>query len=152
MLNESNKYHKDGTLPSLEEVFVFGSNEAGFHGAGAARAAMESFGAKWGHGVGYSIHIECDENNIPVSYKHSYAIPTKDRLIETLPIENVREYIADFVKMTREPVNVNLTWFVTRVGCGLAGFKDSEIAPLFREAVNCSFAEEWKRYLESEGN
>jgi hypothetical protein len=150
------EFHKDGTLPPgpmplpvsglwlanwrASTIFVFGSNEAGIHGAGAAKVAFEKYGAEWGKGhsrVGYS-----------------YAIPTKDKNINTLPLEKIKEYVDNFKRYTFF-VNVHMNsvkWFVTRVGCGLAGYKDSQIAPMFKGAVNCSFAEEWKPYLEEQGD
>jgi len=127
------KYHKDGTLPQNGEVFVFGSNLAGRHGAGAARVALEKFGAVYGNGVGFC--------------KQSYAIPTKDEHIETLPVGIITDYIDDFIAATHE--YPNMQFFVTGIGCGLAGFKHKQIAPLFRDCNNnCSFPEEWREYLE----
>ncbi len=125
------RFHKDGTLPQNGEVFVFGSNLAGIHGAGAAKAALDFFGAKWGFGEGFM--------------GSSYAIPTKGHLITTLPLHMIEEHITRFVQFTKD--NPELNFFVTRVGCVLAGYSDKEIAPLFRGAINCSFAEEWKGYL-----
>jgi hypothetical protein len=129
----SRKYHADGTVPvDSSEIFVFGSNLAGVHGAGAARAAYRIFGAKMGNGRGFQ--------------GNTYAIPTKDEKIESLPLEQVVSEIETFVQITK--THPNLKWFVTRVGCGLAGFKDSEIAPHFKDAINCSFAEQWREFLE----
>lgn len=125
------KFHKDGTQPGDDEVFVFGSNLAGVHGAGAAKAALR-YGARMGHGVGLQ--------------GRTYAIPTKDFDIKTLPIDNIKPYIERFKKVTLEHPQVK--FFITRVGCGLAGYKDSEIAPLFRGCGdNCSFPKEWGAYL-----
>lgn len=128
------KYHKDGTLPaSLETIFVFGSNKAGRHGAGAAEVAHKHFGAVYGRGHGH--------------YGTSYAIPTKDKNIKTLDYWIVSSYIQCFVEYTKSHPEYN--FFVTRIGCGLAGFKDCDIAPLFRDCgSNCSFAEEWRKHLE----
>lgn len=126
------KYHRDGTLPENGEVFVFGSNLAGIHGAGAAKVAKEKFGAVWGKG--------------DFAHGQSYAIPTKDEKIETIPLEWISNYVEEFVNYTHE--NLNTKFFVTRVGCGLAGYKDEDIAPMFKGAKNCSFAEEWRQYLE----
>lgn len=127
----SHKYHKDGTLPQNGEVFVFGSNLAGIHGAGAAKVALVKFGALWGKGFGL--------------HGMTYAIPTKDEFIHTLPLYEVEEFIKQFVSDSN--FYEDSSYFVTRVGCGLAGFKDEQIAPLFKEAKNCSFAEEWEKYL-----
>lgn len=125
------KFHKDGTLPTNGEVFVFGSNLAGIHGAGAAKAALR-FGARHGHGIGL--------------WGRSYAIPTKDHDLKSLQIDNIKPYIERFKKITLEYPRVE--FFVTRVGCGLAGYKDKDIAPLFKGCgENCSFPEQWGAYL-----
>lgn len=127
------QYHKDGTLPQNDEIFVFGSNEAGIHGAGAAKAAYDKFGAVWGVGFGL-----CGQ---------SFAVPTKDRFIHSLPKDKIFTYVRMFVDFTA--AFPDQKWFVTRVGCGLAGFLDREIAPMFKDAENCSFAEEWRQYLDA---
>lgn len=126
-------YHEDMTSAPKEYVFVFGSNLAGFHGAGAALAAYKFYGAALGVGEG------------PTG--RSYAIPTKDHSIETLPLEEVVKAVKRFIMYTH--ANPDKLFFVTRVGCGLAGFTDDEIAPLFHGAINCSFAQEWAEYLEA---
>lgn len=123
--------HEDGALPSPGEIFVFGSNLAGIHGAGAARAALK-FGAVMGDGVGRR--------------GRSYAIPTKDRDIVTMPIADIAPHVAAFLDHAR--ANPDERFFVTRIGCGLAGYENGDIAPLFRNApANCSFAREWGFYL-----
>ena len=96
------------------EVFVFGSNLAGLHGGGAARAALRKFGAVWGQGVGLQ--------------GQSYAIPTMQGGVET-----IRPYVDEFIEFVKE--HPELKFYVTRIGCGIAGFKDEEIAPLFSEAL-----------------
>ena len=108
--------------------FVFGSNRAGVHGGGAARTAFQQYGAKWGHGEGLQ--------------GRSYALPTKDDHIESLSIDEVAGHVARFIAVaTAHP---ELTFAVTRVGCGLAGFTDEQIAPLFRDAPeNCALPEGW---------
>ncbi len=98
-----------------DEVFVFGSNLAGAHGGGAARAALEHFGAVWGQGVGLQ--------------GQSYAIPTMQGGVET-----IKPYVDEFVEFAIE--HKELTFLVTRVGCGIAGFRDEEIAPLFVKAID----------------
>lgn len=95
------------------EIFVFGSNLDGFHGGGAARIALNKFGAVWGQGVGLQWQ--------------SYAIPTMQGGVET-----IKPYIDEFITFARN--HPELTFYVTRIGCGIAGFADNEIAPLFREA------------------
>lgn len=96
------------------EVFVFGSNLAGYHGGGAARAAYKKFGAVWGQGVGMQ--------------GQSYAIPTMQG------VETIKPYVDEFIDFARE--HSELVFLVTRIGCGIAGFRDEQIAPLFAEALN----------------
>lgn len=96
------------------EVFVFGSNLGGYHGGGAARAAMNLFGAVWGQGVGLQ--------------GQSYAIPTMQGGVET-----IKPYVDQFIEFAR--TKPELYFYVTRIGCGIAGFVDEDIAPLFREAM-----------------
>ena len=102
------------TLAS-NEVFVFGSNLGGFHGGGAARAALEHFGAVWGQGVGLQ--------------GQSYAIPTMHGGVDA-----IKPYVDEFIRFAR--LHPNLYFYVTRIGCGIAGFRDEEIAPLFQEALS----------------
>lgn len=97
------------------EVFVFGSNLAGMHAGGAARLAADRFGAVWGQGVGLQ--------------GQSYAIPTMQGGIET-----IRPYVDEFIRFAA--AHPELTFYVTRIGCGIAGFTVKEIAPLFAKAVD----------------
>ncbi len=99
------------------EIFVFGSNLAGMHGGGAARIALNQFGAIWGQGVGLQ--------------GKSYAIPT----MHGGP-RHIQPYVDEFIIFAEE--HPELHFLVTRIGCGIAGFKDEEIAPLFHRAVNLS--------------
>lgn len=111
-------------------IFVFGSNRAGIHGGGAAKTAVQSYGAKWKKGEGLQ--------------GRSYGIPTKDDHIETLPLHHVAAHVATFVEFARS--RPDLTFAVTRIGCGLAGFTDHEIAPLFTDAPpNCLLPEGWRK-------
>ena len=95
------------------EIFVFGSNLQGMHGGGAARIAYQKFGAIMGQGVGLQ--------------GHSYGIPTMQGGVET-----IRPYVDEFITFAKE--HPELTFLVTRIGCGIAGFTDDEIAPLFTGA------------------
>lgn len=97
------------------EVFVFGSNLQGMHAGGAARIACEKFGAVWGQGVGMQ--------------GHSYAIPTMQGGVET--IEPYVEEFMDYAFRHRE-----LTFLVTRIGRGIAGFTAQQIAPLFLKVID----------------
>ena len=96
------------------EIFVFGSNLTGAHGGGAARIAYDKFGAVWGKGVGLQ--------------GQSYAIPTMQGGVET-----IKPYVDEFILFAKE--NKHFTFLVTRIGCGIAGFRDEEIAPLFKDAL-----------------
>ena len=126
------KFHKDGTLPTDGRLLVFGSNLAGRHGKGCALVACRRFGARLGVGKGLQ--------------GRSYGIPTKDERLGLLPLKVVKQYIKEFKEFAKS--NREHHWFVTRVGCGLSFFEDHEIAPLFKGIPNCSFAEEWRPYLE----
>jgi len=103
------------------ELFVFGSNLSGIHGAGGAKLAHKKFGAEWGVGVGFT--GQC------------YAIPTKDYGISrTLKIDEIKLFIDEFIELASK--NINYNFLVTRIGCGLAGYRDDEIALLFKDVVN----------------
>lgn len=113
-------------------IFCFGSNEAGIHGAGAAKIAYKEYGARWGKCYGH--------------YGDSFAIPTKNENIETLPLVMVRRYIDGFIAYAYG--HRKLKFKVTQIGCGLAGFRNTEIAPLFRDApTNCEFDGAWRLWL-----
>ena len=96
------------------EIFVFGSNLRGMHGGGAARVAMEKFGAEWGVGVGRT--------------GQTYAIPTMHGGVDA-----IKPYVDEFVEYAK--AHLELKFLVTRIGCGIAGFRDKDIAPLFAECV-----------------
>ena len=116
-------------------IFVFGSNLAGIHGAGAARHAWEKHGAIYGEGIG--------------RHGNSYAIPTKDRKIVSLSTTAIRMFVDDFIKYAID--NPELTFKVTQIGCGLAGFTARQIAPMFHNAPkNCQFDTAWQKYLGDE--
>lgn len=126
--------HPDMAQPAADEIFVFGSNLAGVHGAGAAAAARRFYGAEMGKGQGYM--------------GRSYALPTKDHNIESMDLMEVNEAVCDFVLYVKN--HPNMKFFITRVGCGLAGNADEDIAPMFHEIAdndNCTFPEQWAPYL-----
>jgi hypothetical protein len=143
----SRDFHADGTLPTeLEkQVFVFGSNLAGRHGKGAAAVAKEQFDAQVGVGPGRQ--------------GQSYGIPTKDgRPLpgiprpslsdpkQTLPLAAIQPFVDEFIKYAK--AHPDERFFVTRVGCGLAGYDDKDVAPMFAAAPsNCCFPDDWKPWL-----
>ena len=113
-------------------IFVFGSNEAGRHGMGAALHARMHHGAIYGKGVG--------------PQGTSFAIPTKDRRLRALPIEGIEWYVSMFKEYARR--HQYHAFNVTRIGCGLAGFRDQDIAPMFADAPrNCRFSTKWAKWL-----
>jgi hypothetical protein len=115
-------------------IFVFGSNEVGRHGKGAALFARQNHGAVYGQGVG--------------SQGNSYAIPTRDRRLATLPLSQIEAYVAQFKAFAAE--HPDLWFWVTAIGCGLAGYKPEQIAPMFRDApANCQLPVDFLRVLEA---
>lgn len=110
-------------------IFVFGSNEAGRHGKGAALTAREKHGAVYGVGRGRT--------------GNAYAIPTKDEKLKTRSLELIKTDVDEFIKYAND--NPSLWFEVTRIGCGLAGYKDKDIAPMFAEApYNCILPVGWR--------
>jgi len=112
------------------EIFVFGSNLAGMHGGGAARVAMECFGAIYGQGVGLQ--------------GQSYAIPTMQGGVNT-----IKPYVDEFISFAKS--HPEYTFFVTRIGCGIAGFTVDQIAPLFSQAFdvpNIILPEDFVQFIE----
>ncbi len=116
-MNTNNQNFTPNYIRELKEneIFVFGSNLEGMHGGGAARTAVEHFGAIWGQGVGLQ--------------GNSYGIPTMQGGVET-----IKPYVDEFIEFAKQ--RRDLFFYVTKIGCGIAGFKEEEIAPLFAEALN----------------
>lgn len=113
------------------EIFVFGSNLGGFHGGGAARVALEQFGAVWGQGVGLQ--------------GQSYAIPTMHGGVDV-----IKPYVDKFIAFAHD--HRELKFLVTPIGCGIAGFAVEEIAPLFAAAIddeNIILPESFVKVIES---
>ena len=103
------------TRSEIKNIFVFGSNLAGRHGAGSAKEALDWHGATYGVGV--------------VPQGHAYAIPTKDENFNVLPLSTIGKYVLEFLLYARE--NKDCQFNVVEVGCGLAGYGPEDIAPLF---------------------
>lgn len=118
----------DNTPHQPHEIFVFGSNLAGRHGAGAALYARKSCGA-W-PGVGFGRH------------GMSYAIPTKDENIKTLPLQAIRGWCWAFIEYAK--ANHDERFYLTPIGTGLAGYTREQIAPFFvRVPLNVRYAHTW---------
>lgn len=115
-----------------DEVFVFGSNLKGHHGGGAAKIAHEKFGAVWGLGVGLA--------------GQSYAIPTMHGGVDA-----IKPYVDQFIEMAK--FMKDKKFYVTKIGCGIAGFKVEQMAPLFKDALeleNVALPKEFVEYLRKE--
>lgn len=96
------------------EIFVFGSNLEGQHAGGAARVAYDKFGALWGQGIGLQ--------------GQSYGIPTMHG-----GVDKIKPYVHEFIDFAQK--NPQFIFLVTRIGCGIAGFREEEMAPLFANAA-----------------
>ncbi|HNC56702.1 MAG TPA: hypothetical protein PLP33_14750 [Leptospiraceae bacterium] len=115
-------------------VFVYGSNEASKHGASGAKHAVRFHGAKYG---------------VPYFCGNSYGINTKDKKIKTLPLSRIKKYVDIFIEFAK--IHKEKKFFLTRIGCGLAGYKDKDIAPLFADAPdNCVLHSNWIEIIEAE--
>lgn len=111
------------------EIFVFGSNLEGMHGGGAARIAYEKFGAIWGQGVGLQ--------------GQSYGIPTMHGGVDV-----IKPYVDEFIEFAKS--HPEMTFLVTRIGCGIAGFRDEEMATLFenaKELENICLPKSFHKYI-----
>ena len=97
------------------EIFVFGSNLSGSHGGGAALLAYRKFGAIWGQGVGLQ--------------GQSYGIPTMHGGVDA-----IKPYVDEFIKFAQQ--HPEYKFLVTKIGCGIAGFRIEEIAPLFNDTID----------------
>ncbi|MDN8078664.1 DUF4326 domain-containing protein [Burkholderia multivorans] len=147
-VSKKRTFHADGTLPTALErcVFVFGSNLAGRHGKGAAAVASEQFGAQAGVGAGrqgrsYGIPTK-DGRPLPGNPRPSLSDPK-----QTLSLEAIKPFVAEFIEYAK--AHPDERFFVTRIGCGLAGYEDKDVAPLFAAApLNCSFPEDWRPWLQ----
>lgn len=132
------KYHKDGTLPTNpNSVWVFGSNTLGHHAAGAARVAVDKFGAVYGQAHGRQ--------------DMAFAIATVNDNGGPLNTLLVNRYVAEFLVHAEAEHYFGSAdeFFITRIGCGIAGFTDAQIAPMFKHApLNCNLPEEWRRYID----
>jgi hypothetical protein len=112
-----------------DPVFVFGSNLAGRHGKGAALWARQHRGAIYGQGIGLQ--------------GNSYAIPSKDAQLRTLSLAQIEQHVGEFLAFARS--RPNLTFQLTPIGCGLAGYRREEIEPMFAGApTNVLWPPEWR--------
>lgn len=118
--------------PLARSIFVFGSNLAGRHGKGAALEARQKYGAIYGQSKG--------------PQGQSYAVPTKDGELNVLPLAVIEQHVIEF--MDYAAAHPELTFNVTAIGTGLAGYSHEAMAPLFAEAPeNCKLPEPWNQIL-----
>ena len=116
----------------MRNIFVFGSNLAGRHGKGAALHARQKCGAIYGRGYGLQ--------------GTSFAIPTKDIYLRSLPLSDIQCFVEMFITFAIN--NPELTFELTPIGCGLAGFRPEDIAPFFKDApTNVILPMEFKEIL-----
>lgn len=115
--NHNNTLNSQYAATVKDKIFVFGSNLAGRHGVGAAATALNVYGARYGKGQG---HVG-----------QSYAIPTKDQYLKTLPLHDIAMYVQQFITYAKN--RQDLTFYITPIGCGYAGYKREQIRPFFLE-------------------
>ncbi len=127
-----NQFYNDLDRPYLAPgiVFVFGSNLNGWHGAGAAKTAIQQYQACYGQHYGLQ--------------GRSFAIPTKDKHLNALPLVTISDYVKAFVQQTQLHKHY---FYVTPVGCGLAGYRPEDIAPMFKGVEYCWLPISWAPYL-----
>lgn len=113
----------------MSEIFVFGSNLAGIHGRGSALQARKFYGAELGVGIGRT--------------GNAYATPTKNKFLQILPIAIIKSYINDFLSYAE--LHPDLSFTIVKIGCGLAGYREDLIRPLFIKAPgNCTLPDGWR--------
>lgn len=135
MIESWNEVENPSFKSNPDKIFVFGSNLSGRHGKGAALWALKNRGAVYGQGFG--------------EQGQSYAIPTKDVNIRTLPIDIIGSYVRMFIEDAK--MNPELEYQLTPIGCGLAGYKPKQIAPMFKDAPsNVELPQEFLYVLKEE--
>lgn len=122
-----------------EIIFVYGSNRAGIHGAGAALFAKKHYGAVQGRGIG--LHNKC------------YGIPTKGWHMEVLTLPEIQSGVNDFLQFADAcMVLPDRLFWITAIGTGLAGYSHKDIAPLFKAIPpNCRLPSQWEAILRNLG-
>lgn len=126
---------QSGRTWKRQQIFVFGSNLAGRHGAGSALEAKLHHGARTGVGDG------------PAG--NSYAIPTKNCKMSVMPINEIKIYVDTFLRYAEQ--NPHLDFNVVKIGTGLAGYSDEEMAPLFASRPpNVYLHQDWSSFLSTE--
>ena len=132
--NSAHPYSVDAVMDTTKMVFVFGSNLSGIHGAGAARVAHAKKNYPWG--ISFGLHGA------------AFGIPTKNRDVRTtLELDRIKYFVDEFISQA-DTQYTKLNFQVTAIGCGLAGLRHEDVAPMFINAPdNCYFDTLWKNYL-----
>ena len=116
----------------MTDIFVFGSNLAGRHGKGAALEAKNKWGAIYGQGIGLQ--------------GRSYAIPTKDGRLQPLDLDEIDDFVDEFLDFAK--IHPEYNFILTPIGCGLTGYKYEQIAPLFKyHTLNVILPKEFEEVL-----
>jgi hypothetical protein len=113
------------------EVFVFGSNLAGNHSGGTAKLALDKFGAEEGNGEGLQ--------------GQSYAFPTLTKKMEKRTEKNLKKSVDKLIGCAND--NTTKIFLVTKIGCGIAGYKEEEMKMLFDRndvSANIVLPEGWR--------
>ena len=129
------QYHDESIITSLPEdtIFVFGSNLAGQHAGGAARTAHKYFGAVMGVGRGWA--------------GQSFAIPTLNEHLQQMPLSQIEHYVEDFKVYAKN--HPKMKYFLTPIGCGIAGYQIKDIAPFFKGiSANVILPQSFQPYVE----
>lgn len=117
----------------MRTIFVFGSNEAGKHGKGAALDALKNHGATYGQGEGIQ--------------GNSYGIPTKDHSLRTLPLSKIKSYVDKFIQFAKDHTH-DMIFELTPVGTGLAKIPHSKMGPMFKGvSENVLVPDVWRPYV-----
>lgn len=125
---KGNNMRMPSEFEQSKHTYVFGSNLAGIHGKGTAKTAVDHYGAEYGKGYGFA--------------GQSYAIPTKNHNLQVLPLNIIENHVKVFLTFARE--HMDMLFYITPIGTGLAGYKHEDIAPMFKDApANCWMIQEW---------
>jgi len=116
----------------MKQIFVFGSNLAGIHGAGSAKYAYKHHHAIMGIGIGFQ--------------GNSYAIPTKDKKLKILSLSEIKKYVDEFLNFAK--IHQEMQFDVVAIGCGLAGYRVKDIAYMFKNiSKNIKLPKEFREEL-----
>ena len=116
---------------ALIQIFVFGSNLAGIHGLGSAKEAVLHHGAEYIKNVTARFGV-IGKNGFGLQ-GNSFAIPTKDQFIQTMPLFRIKPYVKRFIMFAE--AHPEMQFNVVNIGCRNAGYTPKQIAPMFSDAI-----------------